>query len=502
MAGGPISFDVTGVEIWSALMQIRESPLRQGVLWTASNDGRIHLTRDGGSTWTDVTPQDLPMPSTVNRIEPSPHQPEKAYLAAYRYRLDDWQPYLYRTDDFGASWTRIADGSNGIGDDHPTRAIREDPEREGLLFAGTEFGLFFSLDDGGAWQRLTQGLPASPVTDLAIQPTFGDLAVATQGRGFWILDDLSLLRQAAAGNLAARLFAPRDAYRSRWQDGPGHYARDHVFGAMTPRDIKGTNAPEGAVLYYEVPVGADEVALEILESDGTPVRGFNRVAADPGAHRLVWDLRYARPGGDLTDPGGPRAVPGDYQVRLRVDDWTDTQPFAVLKDPRLTSITIADLRAQFDYLHEAMARLSDLDDGVRRIDGVREQLSALDEQLPEAFGSAPWVAEAHAESTALAERLQEARDGLVQDLGLFDQPGRVRRQLNWLITAAQSQRGEHVDAPPTAGMVERFQDVDAELTTKLGALQAILRDELSSLNQLLEANGVGPIVAPRVPGVA
>jgi photosystem II stability/assembly factor-like uncharacterized protein len=503
MAGGPISFDVTGVEIWSALLQIRESPLQQGVLWTGSNDGRVHLSRDGGESWSDVTPPDLPMPATVNRIEPSPHRPERAYLAAYRYRLDDWQPYLYRTDDYGATWIRIADGMNGIPAGHPTRTIREDPEREGLLFAGAEFGLFVSLDDGASWQELEGGLPASPITDLAIQPTFGDLAVATQGRGFWILDDLSLLRQVDAGEVGeGRLHRPRPAYRSRWQDGPGHYARDHVFGAMIPEDAKGTNAPEGAVIYYQLAAGAGSVALEILEADGDVVRRLEGIPSEAGSQRLVWDLRYARPGRDLTSGGGPRAVPGEYRVRLDVDGWSDTQPLTVLKDPRLTAVSVAHLQDQFDFLYEAMARLSALDDAVGRIDDVRDQLTSLEQRLPESFPDAGWVDGAVTESAQLSERLQAARDGLVQELGLFDQPGRVRRQLNWLITAAQTQRGEHIDARPTEGLQERFRDVDQELTLELEVVQAILRDELDALNRLLESNGVGPVVAPRVPGVA
>ncbi|MBT8337106.1 MAG: glycosyl hydrolase, partial [Gemmatimonadetes bacterium] len=203
MAGGPINNDVTGVEIWSALLAIQESPHAPGEIWTGSNDGRVMLTRDAGATWDEITPPDLPEPSTVNRIHLSTHRPGKAYVVAYRYRYDDWAPYVYRTTDWGRSWTRIADGSRGVPADWTSRSLVEDPVREGLLFLGTEFGLYTSLDDGESWRPLQRNLPRSPVTDLAVQERWGDLVVAMQGRSFWVLDDLSMLRGLTATTTSA-----------------------------------------------------------------------------------------------------------------------------------------------------------------------------------------------------------------------------------------------------------------------------------------------------------
>ena len=299
MAGGPINNDVTGVEIWSALLAIQESPHAPGEIWTGSNDGRVMLTRDDGASWDEITPPQLPEPSTVNRIHLSTHRPGKAYVVAYRYRYDDWAPYVYRTTDWGQSWTRIADGSRGVPADWTSRSLVEDPVREGMLFLGTEFGLFVSLDDGANWRPLQRNLPRSPVTDLVIQERWGDLVVATQGRSFWVLDDLSMLRGLApeTTSRSVHLYDPRPAFRSTWQAGDGHYARDHVYGAMIARDMKARNAPEGAVIQYHLAADADSVSVEILEGPGvgtgtaSSVRMFDRLPGEAGSHRFVWDLR-------------------------------------------------------------------------------------------------------------------------------------------------------------------------------------------------------------------
>ena len=363
-AGGPITADVTGVEIYSSLLQIAESPHDAGVLWTGSNDGRVHLTRDGGASWTDVTPPELPQPSTVNRIEASPNQPGTAYLAVYRYRLDDFRPYVYATRDFGASWTLLTDGENGIPADHPTRVVREDPEREGLLYAGTEFGLFVSFDAGGNWQPLQLNMAPSPVTDLVVHR--GDLVVATQGRGFWILDAITPLRHVAAGeeDRAGRpggpeavragglvLYPVRAAYRTAAQEREGHYVRDHVYGAMIPRYMKAMNPPEGATIYFSRPADASgSVTVRILDSDDDPVRTFSEVRAGPGLNRFNWNLDYPSGAGGTA----ARAVPGRYAVLIEAPEGQVSLDFEVLMDPRLEEeITVADLQAQFDYLIRA-----------------------------------------------------------------------------------------------------------------------------------------------------
>ncbi len=493
MAGGPINPDVTGVEIWSALLAIQESPHAPGQIWTGSNDGRVMLTRDGGGTWTEVTPPGLPAPSTVNRIHLSTHRPGKAYVVAYRYRYDDWAPYVYRTTDYGRTWTRIGDGTRGLPADWTSRSIIEDPAREGLLFVGTEFGLFASLDDGASWRPFQQNLPRTPVTDLTIQERWGDLVVATQGRSFWVLDDLSLMREVSADVLQASeyLYAPRDAYRSTWQAGDGHYARDHVYGAMISRDMKAENAPEGAVIQYHLGGGARAVSLEIVEGPGvgggarsTAVR-MDDLPTDAGSHRVVWNLRY--PG-----PDRARAVPGEYRVRLTVDGRPQERSLRVLRDPRLVDIPVADLQAQFDFLRRTGASMERLTEATRRIDGARSDVTEVVENLTEARAGAAWLPGAQERADTVVARLARVADALVQtEGGGWDREAKLRRQIAFILNESQSQRGEYTDARPTDQWVERLDDVVEELEVLLLELERVLNRDLAELNDYLEENGTG-----------
>ena len=505
-AGGPITADVTGVEIYSSLLQIAESPHDRGVLWTGSNDGRVHLTRDGGSTWTDVTPAEMPQPGTVNRIEASPHRPGTAYLAVYRYPLDDFHPYVYGTRDFGASWTLLTDGENGLPADHPTRVVREDPEREGLLYAGTEFGLFVSFDAGGNWQPLQLNLAPSPVTDLVVHR--GDLVVATQGRGFWILDDITPLRHVVAagedigagrpgGPEAVRagglvLYPVRAAYRTAAQEREGHYVRDHVYGAMIPRYMKARNPSEGASVHFSRPADASgTVTVRILESDGDLVRSFDNVDAGPGLNRFTWNLDY--PSGSAGTAA--RAVPGRYAVLIEAPEGQVGLDFDVLMDPRLEEeITVADLQAQFDYLIRARDRLDALEEALGGLRQVRSDAG----DAAGAQGSNDAIREA-------AERANSALTGveevLVQPDGAgFANPSRIRSHLRFVMTAASSQRGEDLDARPTEQLVERLGDLEAELEQAFTRLRGVYSDEVADLNARLEAAGLDPIEIPLVPG--
>ena len=505
-AGGPITADVTGVEIYSSLLQIAESPHDAGVLWTGSNDGRVHLTRDGGASWTDVTPPELPQPSTVNRIEVSPHQPGTAYVAVYRYRLDDFRPYVYATRDFGASWTPLTDGENGIPADHPTRVVREDPEREGLLYAGTEFGLFVSFDAGGNWQPLQLNLAPSPVTDLVVHR--GDLVVATQGRGFWILDDITPLRHVVVAGEEDRagrppeqgavsigglvLYPVRTAYRTAAQEREGHYVRDHVYGAMIPRYMKAMNPPEGATIYFSRPVDASgAVTVRILEYDGDPVRSFEDVDAVSGLNRFNWNLDY--PSGSAGTAA--RAVPGRYAVLIEAPEGQVSLDFEVRMDPRLEEeITVADLQAQFDYLIRARDRLEALEEALGGLRQVRSDA----EGAADAEGSNEAIREA-------AERANSALTGveevLVQPRGAgFANPSRIRSHLRFVMTAASSQRGEDLDARPTDQLLERLGDLEADLEQAFTRLRGVYSDEVADLNARLEAAGLDPIEVPQVPG--
>jgi hypothetical protein len=387
-SGGPITRDATGEEVYSTLYSIRESPVQKGLIWTGSNDGLVFVSRNDGESWTNVTPPQLASGGRVQNIEPSPHRPGTAYVALYRYLLGDFAPYIYRTDDYGKTWTRLTDGKNGIAADEPTRVVREDPDRPYLLYAGTEFGIYMSWDNGAHWQSLQLNLPVTPVTDIKIARK--DLVLATQGRSFWILDNLTPLHQIKDGTGAEPiLFTPREAVRT-----PGAQALEGLTRT------EAISYPQtGAQIDYYLPTPS-EVTLEILDDSGKPIRKFTSNAATPtpsddeeeggggrrgrgavmpldarpGMHRFTWDLRYPGPWLSPTrpeGPNGPAAVPGKYQVRITAGSYTATQPFTLIEDPRITKdgVTTADLKEQFDHNMRVRDLVSDVNKMVVKLRG-------------------------------------------------------------------------------------------------------------------------------------
>ena len=396
VSGEPITRDMTGEEVYPTLYSIRESPVQRGLIWTGSNDGPFYVTRDNGATWTNVTPKDLPPGGRVAMIEPSPRRAGTAYYAVYRYLLGDYQPYIYRTDDYGKTWKRLTDGKNGIPADWPTRVVREDPDREGLLYAGTEFGIFISFDNGGHWQTFQLNLPSVPVTDIKVH--HNDLIVSTQGRAFWILTPL---HQATAQVVAApvTLFRPRDAYRIRYQGGGG-FGRGR--GPSAPQ-----YPPPGAMIDFylgQPPTGP--VTLDVVDATGKLVRSYSseaaaaaeattpggeedeeaprrvrpapRVPKEQGLNRFTWDLAYPGPrdGSGRVGSNGPTAVPGRYQVRLTANGATQTQPLVLREDPRVAKdgVTLADLRDQFDHNMRVRDLVSDVNRAVARVREARGRL--------------------------------------------------------------------------------------------------------------------------------
>ncbi|HEY2941243.1 MAG TPA: hypothetical protein VGN09_02305, partial [Vicinamibacteria bacterium] len=450
ISGEPITRDITGEEVFSALYAIEESRLERGVIWTGSADGPVHVTRDGGRTWRNVTPKDLPPDGRVMNIEDSPHRRGSAYVAVSRHLLNDFHPYIYRTDDYGATWTRLTDGANGIPADHPAHAIREDPEREGLLYAGTQFGVFVSFDNGRHWQKLQQNLPATPVTDIRVH--HGDLVISTMGRAFWIMDDVTPLRQLAAGAaVETRLFAPRPAYRMR-------------YAASAARPDAPEYPPPAARVDYVLPTGEGEAKLEILGPHGERVRSLSSAApaaspavgAEPrteeeesgprasglpsrlparrGMNRFLWDLRYA---GAQGGSGGPYVAPGRYEVRLSIGSWTETRPLEVRIDPRVA----ADGVSQADLEEQAAFSLK-----------VRDAISAarrLAERVREAREKAA--------DAAAAARLQDLHDKLVTARGAYPQPMLIDQLANVARMVGQADQKVGRDA------YLRFEDLSKEL---------------------------------------
>jgi len=393
-SGEPITRDATGEEIYSTLYSIRESPLQKGVIWAGSNDGLIHVTRDDGKTWTNVTPKDLPPGGRVQNLEPGSQNPATAYAAIYRYLLGDFAPYIYRTSDYGKTWTRLTDGKNGIAADEPTRVVREDSVHGGLLYAGTEFGMYISFDNGGHWQSFQLNLPNTPITDIKL--AHGDLILSTQGRGFWILDNLSPLHNLSSAN---HLYAPREAVRS---------VRAGGFGRGSTLQYP---LPGAQIDYYLASAPAGDLVMQILDSNGKMIREFTsstgteapppdavdtppseegeggprfrsgptRLDKSAGAHRFTWDLRY--PGAWMSvnrpeGPNGPMAVPGEYAVRLTAGSWTQTQPLTIVEDPRIlkSGVTQSDLQEQFDHNVKVRDLVTEVNRTVTR---VRTEMNSL-----------------------------------------------------------------------------------------------------------------------------
>jgi photosystem II stability/assembly factor-like uncharacterized protein len=391
ISGTPITIDVTGEEMYATLYAIRESPVAAGVIWAGANDGPIHVTRDGGKSWTNVTPRDLPPGGRVQNIEPSPRRAGAAYVAVLRYLLGDFQPYIYKTEDYGRSWTRLTTGRNGIPADVPTRVVREDPDRPGLLYAGTEFGMYVSFDDGAHWRPLQLNLPITPVTDIRVHRQ--DLVLSTQGRAFWILDDLTPLHQLA-DSMAARphLFAPRTAVRYRYRAGFGGIEGDRGATEDLPQ-----YPPAGAMIDYWLDAAGTPVSIDLLDQSGAVVRSFSsdstrdttaartgtpRLATRAGLNRFVWDMSYPGPwapgGAARSRRGGPLAVPGRFVVRLTAGGQTTTQPLTLVADPRVVrdGITTAMLQEQLDFNLKTRDLVSDANRAVEELRALRARGAA------------------------------------------------------------------------------------------------------------------------------
>lgn len=487
--GGPIHADNSGVEVYATVFALTVSPHAAGTLWAGTDDGRVHLTRDDGATWTEVTPPDLPRFATVSSIEVSAHRPGRAYLAVHAYRLGDPTPYVWRTDDHGRTWTRLADGTNGIPSDHWVRVVREDPERRGLLYAGTEFGVFASFDDGTSWQPLRMNLPATPITDLEVHR--GDLVVATQGRSFWILDDLTPLRKLADDPVVdeARLFPPRDA--ARGASAPPLQEVDLTF----PDDL-----PSGALLHYTLAEDVDSLRLTILDAGGEEVtwwaaveEGGRALPTSHGFHRVDWDLRY--------DTGGVKAPPGEYTVRLSWDGGADQATLGVVPDPLDPEITLADYREQFRVsmaVADTLARVRDAIERLEAIDAEADSVMAWAGTQGSEVGDLVGRTRALvASADALHRRLtshesDEGPSGLRTIAGLDRQYGSLLGNLN----GGGGYGGGSTEGPPTAGALQRKRDLDAQWGELSGDLTRLLDEELAALNAEVERLG-GPVIDVR-----
>jgi hypothetical protein len=511
---GPITREAYGPEWYATIFAFAESPAKAGVLWAGSDDGWVHVSRDNGKTWDKVTPPDLPEFALVSIIDPSAHDPAVAYLAATRYKLQDRKPYLYKTSDFGKTWTKI---TAGIPADDFTRVIREDPARRGLLYAGTETGVYVSFDDGARWQPLQMNLPVVPIHDLAVKD--GDLVAATHGRSFWILDNVALLHQVTPAVLteSVHLFKPPTTVRFRQNAQAG--------GGMATLNLgDGVNPPNGVVIpFYLKEKPASPVTLAVLRERAggvtEKVRSFTlepgdrgaapataaggasamgrrgaarpRPTATAGANTFVWDMRY--PGAEVI-PGavfqgraaGPLAAPGTYRVELTAAGRTLTHSFQLVRDPRLT-FTDADLEEQFQFLSGVRDRLTETMNVVRRIRDMRTRGEEAVAKAKAGGAAAPKLAAIERAMAALNDSLYPIEERLVQyraraGQDLIANPTAIDSKLARLLDFASM-----ADAPPTQGSRDLFKRLSEGVAERVRLVDEVERREFAALMKLAGA---------------
>jgi photosystem II stability/assembly factor-like uncharacterized protein len=509
-SGGPITQDNTSVEYYDTIFTVMESPVAKDLIWVGTDDGLVQITRDGGKTWQNVTPPGIPEWSQINSIDASPFDAGTAYVAATAYKLDDFRPYLYKTTDYGKNWKKIV---NGIPEGDFTRVVKVDPNRRGLLVAGTEFGLFLSLDDGENWKPFQLNLPVVPIADVAFQKRDKELVIATQGRSFWIFDDLPLVYQLndAVATTDAHLFRPADTYRVGGGRG---------FGGGRGVATVGENPPAGAVVHYWLK-GRGEVTLEFLDAAGkivntysskapaarpaaaqeeeggeeNPFRGAPppRVTSGAGMNRFVWNLRYPDattfPGlimwaGNVT---GPRVPPGKYTVRLTVDGKSQSETFELKKDPRL-STTPEEYAKQISLALQIRDKLSETNGAVVRIREVRKKLdeyaSSGDAKVADAAKSLT------AKLTAIEEDLYQTKNRASEDPLNF--PIKLNNKLAYVMGEIESS-----DNQPTAQSYVVYEDLATEVNGKLRSLNGLLSTDLAAFNKLVRDANIPAVTVPK-----
>jgi photosystem II stability/assembly factor-like uncharacterized protein len=501
-SGGEITLDITSVEYYDTVFALAESPLQKGMLWAGTDDGLIHLTRDDGKSWENVTPKDMPEWSMVSIIEASHHDAGTAYAAIDRHKLDDFNPLIYKTHDFGKSWTHIV---NGIPAGSYVRSVREDPKMKGLLYTGTETGVYFSADEGAHWQSLQLNLPTSPVHDLAVKDD--DLVAATHGRSFWILDDVSPLRQANSAIAASdfHLYQPATAIRLHFSD------------EVDRKRPVGDNPPKGAILDYYLkskPAEKEEITIEILDAQGKLVRRLSNhkeskqeqppewpdrekpaelLPADAGMNRFAWDFRYDPPAQiagafyEGEPPRGPLVIPGTYQVKLTVKGQSQTAPLEVKLDPRLqNSVTSADLQKQIELALKVQQDIDALHRAVNQIRELRANLQTLQKWAGEGPSSGEVVSAAHAldqKMTPVEQLLMQVK--MKSSEGNLGYPNMLNEQY-----ATFNEVVQDVDAAPTAQQLLVFDELHSRLSAQLSSWQEIVRVDVPALNDLMRKHGV------------
>jgi photosystem II stability/assembly factor-like uncharacterized protein len=512
-ASGGITLDDTGTEYYDTVFVVAESPLTAGLIWAGTDDGLIQITRDAGKTWTNVTPKEMPEWSRISQIDPSPHDAGVAYAAVDRHQNDELRPYIYKTADYGRTWTKI---TNGIPDATFVRAVREDPKKRGLLYAGTETGVYVSFDDGANWRSLKLNLPTTPIHDLVVKDN--DLIVATHGRAFWILDDITPLRQYQDKVSEKDVFLYPTAIAYRMQAG--------AAGERHPSKRTGQNPPAGAVIYFWLkdapkPDGDMKNAskLEILDGAGNVIRKYSSAEVTPleepldpdekkpekalkleaGLNRFVWDLRYDEahhvPGYYLWEyysgARGPVVAPGHFQVRLTAGGQSQTVPLEVKLDPRV-NVSQADLEQQVSMLLGIRENLNRVFDTVNQIQDVRSQLAGLRRRLPESTA----VKTIATSADDLEKKLVALRDQLINltisaNEDSLAYPPELDARLAYLAMDVGT-----ADSAPTEAEQKQFEKLNRQTADMIASWENLERGDLAAFQKLSAEGSLSTVVVP------
>jgi photosystem II stability/assembly factor-like uncharacterized protein len=490
-SGGPITQDNTSVEYYCTIFTACESPYEVDLLWAGSDDGLLHVSKDGGKTWTNVTPKGMPELMMFNSIDPDPFVKGGAYVAGTRYKLGDNEPYLYKTKDYGQTWEKI---TTGIDPNHFTRVVRADPMKAGLLYAGTENGMYISFDDGANWQTFQLNLPIVPITDLTIKDN--NLIAATQGRSFWLIDDITPLHQLSeeVANSKFYLYQPT----ASWRMG----GRGRGRGGSSA----GQNHPGGVIIHFYLKEKGekDKVSLEIFEADGDLISKFStnpdkkakegKLEIKEGMNRFIWNMMY--PGADSFDGmilwgasmSGPRALPGIYKAKLMVNDEGSETTFEILKDPR-NDATMADLQAQFDFIISVRDKLSETNNAITNIREARKQINLITGNM-----KGDDFKEINDKAKNILKAMKEVEEALYQTKNQSGQdplnfPIKLNNKLGHLSSLASTG-----DNPPTASAVAFKKEVTAAIDAELNKLKDVFETEIPAFNKMVKEKDVDAVI--------
>ena len=491
--GGPIQNDATGVEVYSSIFALEESPHNEGEIWVGSDDGLIHITRDGGKSWVNITPEKIiPYQGTINKIELSSHEPGRAIVAVYNYRNNDFNPYIIVTNDYGESW-KIISKNNGIPSDHFVRTVAEDPERKGLLYAGTEFGAYVSFNDGKSWNSLQMNLPHVPITDMEV--TQNDLAISTQGRGFWILDKINVLQEIHLIDDKPLLFTPEPALRTNLGGGrrSGGIRFENDISFYLPRD-------------YNV----DEIELFIKDPSGNIVVNFQErtsylfdVDYDEekvyaGTHTIYWDLEHEEPKiqkdfismyYSASRGNGPLAVPGTYTVELNVQGEIYSKPLEVRMDPRW-KISAQDLEMQFNVSSEVVGLINESQEKLSEMRGIVSQITK--------FISLTEGKDYHSEvkdlGNSIIESIKNVENNLYQNKieTSQDEINYPRKWTNHITHLYDRLTTD--DQAPNDGMLDRVQELKSDYERYINPYQEIVSVDVPNFTKFLREKGAMGII--------